>query len=117
MHHRSGDSSAGVEHGSFVSSLLACDNAGLGYCGLLAASAVVLVNERDEPVEDIVNWLYHERQWLFSGLGVLIAAGIVKWLIDRRNRSPASAPQTQVSGSHSRNMQAGRDVNLRNGAQ
>lgn len=57
-------------------------------------------------------WI-NSNQWVFSGVGVAVVAGIGKLLLNRFSKkadSPVS--QNQSSGSNSNNNQAGRDINM-----
>ncbi|MEV5959631.1 hypothetical protein AB0M11_38825 [Streptomyces sp. NPDC051987] len=49
--------------------------------------------------------------WAFGGVGGALAVAVIGWFFfDRRNDS---AKQSQRSGNNSTNIQAGRDLNIR----
>ena len=52
-------------------------------------------------------WLNDNKEWLFSGVGLMVIAGIVRLLLKRRQ---ISSSQTIRSGDSSTNVQAGRDA-------
>jgi hypothetical protein len=52
-------------------------------------------------------WLSNNREWVFSGVGVALAAFLIRVLL--RKSSPT---QTQCGGEESQNLQAGRDINI-----
>ena len=56
-----------------------------------------------------MNWLLHNKEWIFSGIGVFIIALIINWL----NRPPKNKKvnQRQKSGDNSVNIQIGGDFN------
>jgi hypothetical protein len=58
------------------------------------------------------DWIWNNRQWVFSGVGVALVTAIAYTL--RRYLSPTDGPrqQSQASGAHSVNVQAGRDVTI-----
>lgn len=56
-------------------------------------------------------WLAVNRQWVFSGIGVFVLAGLF-WFIRRFLTPAAPLKQSQRSGPHSTNLQAGRDINI-----
>jgi hypothetical protein len=56
----------------------------------------------------MVEWLVKNREWVFSGIGVLAVASFLKWWWPRRKRGT----QMQSSGAHSTNLQAGGDISI-----
>jgi len=61
-------------------------------------------------LEDFVAWVIDNKEWLFSGAGIVIVAWIGR-LIFKKTRDSSS--QTIRAGDSSINVQAGRDVNIR----
>lgn len=55
-----------------------------------------------------LQWLLDNKEWVFSGVGVALIVALVAWL----RRPVAGTNQRQEGGSGSRNIQAGRDINL-----
>lgn len=62
-------------------------------------------------MESLFEWLRLNSEWVFSGIGVAIIFGILKWL-KSKNGNPTT--QSQKSGKNSLNIQAGQDVNIGN---
>ncbi len=59
----------------------------------------------------MIEWIIENKTWLFSGLAVVIPLAIIGWLFTRpRNKTV----QKQKSGSHSVNIQTGRDSSIGN---
>lgn len=56
------------------------------------------------------SWVIENKEWLFSGVGLVILAWIVRKLF-RRTRDTSS--QAIRAGDNSANIQAGRDVNIK----
>lgn len=83
------------------------------------ANAADLVNSaadlRRSPTEDIVieavlKWIYDNKEWVFSGVGVAIGTVLVgSLLLNKRRNSPG---QNQESGKASVNLQAAHDINI-----
>ena len=61
-------------------------------------------------METFSDLLIQNKEWLFSGGGIALLAWIGRILFTKRN---ASSEQTISSGDNSKNIQAGRDVNIR----
>jgi hypothetical protein len=59
----------------------------------------------------MVDWLWNNRQWVFDGVGIAIIGGAIAWFRSRR-KSPSGAHQSQHSGTHSTNIQAGGDIKI-----
>jgi hypothetical protein len=59
------------------------------------------------------DWLWKNKEWVFSGVGVAVIAGLVAWL--RSSKQKIALKQTQRSGAHSTNLQAGGDINVGGG--
>jgi hypothetical protein len=56
-------------------------------------------------VESVINWIFDNLHWIFSGVGAVIVGVLITKRIKQRS-------QRQSSGRSSTNIQAGRDVNL-----
>lgn len=60
-----------------------------------------------------MQWLINNKEWLFSGVGISICLGIFTFFKrNKQDKSNAKIEQSQSGGSHSTNVQAGKDVNL-----
>ncbi len=59
-------------------------------------------------MKTIVSWIVTNKEWLFSGAGIVVIAGVVRWIF---KKSRNSSRQTIRAGDGSTNVQAGRDVN------
>jgi hypothetical protein len=57
----------------------------------------------------MMDWLWINRQWVFSGVGVAVVAGVIGLFWRRRS---TGFVQKERSGSHSTNIQAGRDIHI-----
>ena len=57
---------------------------------------------------DSIGWLWGNKKWLFSGAGIAVISAVIA-LVWRRGASR----QSQTSGANSTNIQAGRDVSVR----
>jgi len=57
----------------------------------------------------MLDWIWNNRQWVFSGVGVAVKVGFIGW---PRVRSNTGIVQKQRSGSNSTNIQAGGNVNI-----
>ncbi|NQU26581.1 MAG: hypothetical protein HQ567_35300 [Candidatus Nealsonbacteria bacterium] len=60
-------------------------------------------------MEEFVAWVIDNKQWLFSGVGLVVVAWVGRLIFKKRY---ASSTQTIRSGDSSTNVQAGRDVNI-----
>ena len=60
-------------------------------------------------MEEFVTWVIDNKQWLFSGAGLVIVAWMGRLIFKKRY---ASSTQTIRSGDTSTNVQAGRDVSI-----
>lgn len=60
-------------------------------------------------MEDFVAWVIDNKEWLFSGVGLVVVAWVGRLIF---RRTYASSTQTVRSGDSSTNVQAGRDVNI-----
>ena len=60
-----------------------------------------------EWLTSLVGWLDTNKQWVFSGIGVVIIAAIFKFFF----RS-SGVKQTQKSGDNSKSFMAGRDMKV-----
>lgn len=58
----------------------------------------------------MLDWLIMNKEWVFSGIGVLILGAIVRYILKRK--SNANITQNQTSGKSSINIQGARDINL-----
>lgn len=55
------------------------------------------------------DWVIKNKEWLFSGIGVVVITWVVQLIFKKTN---ASSTQTIRSGDDSTNVQGGRDVNI-----
>jgi hypothetical protein len=60
------------------------------------------------------DWLWKNREWVFSGVGVAAVVGIVAWFRNK-GRSGSRIKQSQRSGHNATNIQSGRDINIGGG--
>ncbi|WP_341936873.1 hypothetical protein [Marinimicrobium sp. C2-29] len=60
-------------------------------------------------MEEFVDWIIYNKQWLFSGAGLMVLAWIGRIVFKKKY---ASSTQTIRSGDRSTNVQAGRDVSI-----
>lgn len=60
-------------------------------------------------MEDFFAWVIDNKQWLFSGAGLVVISLLVRLIF---KKTYASSTQTIRSGDSSNNVQAGRDVNI-----
>ncbi len=60
-------------------------------------------------MEELVAWIVDNKQWLFSGAGLVVLAWIGRVIFKKKY---ASSTQTIRSGDGSTNVQAGRDVSV-----
>jgi len=60
-------------------------------------------------LEKFVAWVFDNKEWLFSGVGVVVAVWVMRLIF---KKAYASSTQTIRSGDSSANVQAGRDVNV-----
>lgn len=60
-------------------------------------------------MKDFVAWVIDNKQWLFSGAGLVVVAWMGRLIFKKRY---ASSTQSIRSGDSSTNVQAGRDVNI-----
>ncbi len=58
----------------------------------------------------MVDWLIANKEWVFSGVGVVIVVSIVGFIF--RHKKNASVEQHQVSGKNSINVQGAGNINL-----
>ena len=59
-------------------------------------------------MENILAWVGSNKEWLFSGIGVLIISTVITLFIRHRK----SSKQIQKSGSNSVNIQVGGNLNI-----
>jgi hypothetical protein len=58
----------------------------------------------------MLQWVWANREWIFSGVGVTVIASFVGW---RLYRDPEMlSKQVQSGGHESFNLQAGRNINI-----
>jgi hypothetical protein len=57
----------------------------------------------------LIHWIIANREWLFSGLGLIIIGGLFRLLFYRNLNRIA---QKQVSGDHCTNIQSAGDVKI-----
>lgn len=55
-----------------------------------------------------MQWILDNKEWLFSGIGVLIISVFLGFIF----RKKTDIKQTQKSGKNSTNYQSGRDINI-----
>ena len=60
-------------------------------------------------MDEFAAWVIDNKQWLFSGVGVVVVTLMGRLIFKKRY---ASSTQTIRSGDSSTNVQAGRDVNI-----
>lgn len=60
-------------------------------------------------MEEFVSWIIKNKEWLFSGVGLVVAAWLARLIFKKIN---ASSSQTIRAGNNSTNIQAGRDVGM-----
>lgn len=60
-------------------------------------------------MEAIFAWVINNKEWLFSGVGIVLFASLGRAICKRTH---ASSEQSIRSGDSSNNIQAGRDVNV-----
>lgn len=60
-----------------------------------------------------VTWLFENREWVFSGIGILSITTIFGFLKKKSNNKQHQ--QSIKSGKNSTNIQNSRDVRVRNG--
>lgn len=60
-------------------------------------------------MEELWAWVIKNKEWLFSGIGVVVIGWIVQLIFKKSN---SSSTQTIRSGDGSTNVQGGRDVNV-----
>jgi len=61
-------------------------------------------------MEDLITWVIDNKEWLFSGVGLLVVAWVVRHIF--KKKTYASSTQTIRSGDSSTNIQAGRDAKI-----
>lgn len=60
-------------------------------------------------MDEFVAWVIENKAWLFSGVGVVVIAWVVRLIL---GKTYASSAQTIRSSDSSTNVQAGRDVRI-----
>ena len=64
-------------------------------------------------MEEIMKWLSTNKEWFFSGIGVLLFSFIIKIFCNFFNRKKEKTiNQVQKSGNKSINVQSARDINI-----
>ncbi len=58
-----------------------------------------------------MNWIFENKEWLFSGIAIAVPLAIIGWLM---TNSKKQIRQNQKSGSGSINIQSGGNVNIGN---
>lgn len=58
----------------------------------------------------MIDWFIANKEWVFSGVGVVVVVSIIGFVFKRKNS--ASVEQHQISGKDSINIQGARDINL-----
>lgn len=64
-------------------------------------------------MEDLINWISNNKEWIFSGAGIAIIGLIGRFIY---KGTQASSSQNIKSGKNSTNIQVGRDMNISNGS-
>lgn len=59
---------------------------------------------------NLLDWIINNKEWLFSGIGVVVLGGIAALI--RRRKSTSTPLQKQKSGHHSSSVQIGGDINI-----
>lgn len=54
-----------------------------------------------------MDWLWSNREWVFSGVGVAVASGLIAWVLRRRTHRSVRYKQKQSGGTKSTNIQIG----------
>lgn len=54
-----------------------------------------------------MDWVWENKEWLFSGVAVVLATGVVTWLFRRRDDAKVRYKQKQSGGARSTNIQIG----------
>lgn len=60
-------------------------------------------------MEDFFAWIIDNKEWLFSGVGLVVVAWVGRLIF---KKTCVSSKQTIRSGDSSTNVQAGRDVSI-----
>ncbi|HEA30194.1 MAG TPA: hypothetical protein ENH91_09400 [Leeuwenhoekiella sp.] len=70
---------------------------------------VIILNYRQLDINNLVmiDWIIENKEWLFSGIGVLLISLILKLIF--RKRKPE---QIQKGGKNSKNYQAGKNIKI-----
>ncbi|MCU5379712.1 hypothetical protein OCA08_21485 [Bacillus cereus] len=54
-------------------------------------------------------WVIQNKEWLFSGIGVVIITGMIRFIFIFKNKIPN---QSITSGKNSHNYQSSNDLNI-----
>jgi hypothetical protein len=57
----------------------------------------------------MLDWIWKNKEWVFSGIGVAAVVAVVGWIRSRQSG------QVQRSSRNSTNLQAGRDIKIGGG--
>ena len=60
-------------------------------------------------MENILAWIIDNKEWLFSGVGIVIFGGLMRFIF---KKTSFSSSQSIRSGENSINLQAGRNLNI-----
>lgn len=60
-------------------------------------------------MEKILAWVIDNKEWLFSGVGIVIFGGLMRLIL---KKTFSSSSQSIRSGVNSINLQAGRNLNI-----
>ena len=60
-------------------------------------------------MEEIMSWVFDNKEWLFSGVGIVVFGGLIRLLMKKNS---SSSSQNIRSGENSINLQAGRDLDI-----
>jgi hypothetical protein len=57
-----------------------------------------------------MQWLAQNAHWIFEGVGALLVASAIGWLVRSKHQPSEARQQNQRSGAESTNIQTGRDI-------
>jgi len=58
----------------------------------------------------MIDWIFENKEWLFSGAAIGTPIAIVTWLLTRKSKK---LKQSQKSGKNSLNIQVGGDLRIK----
>jgi hypothetical protein len=68
--------------------------------------------DQARQMDALLTWIVNNKEWVFSGVGAAVSAAFLAWFLQRKRQPTAGVQQTVRAGDASRNIQAGRDVNI-----